>query len=155
MCKFDVYWYCMLCCPMFTISFCFITRLEIIIEYNFRPTHFIALFNIGTVFITSHFCSKSAYSYIFVFVGSIAKRVQKASFFDEDCRLATRIRPRVGFNQSTINYKLVVRPAVASVKRTIGGARHSFCVQPISALNVDYITMYSTVRHSTDILREK
>ena len=42
----------------------------------------------------AHFRLKSGYSYVFVLVGSVAKRARTASFFDKDCRLTARILPR-------------------------------------------------------------
>ena len=72
-----------------------------------------------TVFITSHFRPKSGYYGIFVFVGSVAKRAQTESFFDEDCRLAARISQREGFKQSTINYNSIFKYAYQLLKQRL------------------------------------
>ena len=106
----------MLCCPVFTISFYVITRLEKIFGYNFRQKHFIAFLTIGKLwllilFIGIHnvtFSSKIELLLYFCFYQQRCQWSSNSVASNEDCRLAARISPREGFNQSTVNYNSTV-----------------------------------------------
>ena len=55
-------------------------------------------------------------------------------------------RTKFGFSRKTAKNVNCLQSEI------FGDVRDSFCVQPISALNLGHVTKYTAVRHSTDIL---